>query len=76
LLDAGHRAIHVPDAGDVAGQGERAPADRAGRRFHRVAVEVQQGHPQAVGGQAGGDGQPDAAGGAGHERGPFRGRHG
>src|SRR6266542_810101 len=41
-----------------------------------TAVEVEHGHPRAAGGQAGSDGQPDAAGGAGDQRGLLVERHG
>jgi hypothetical protein len=75
LHHAGHRVVHVAGAGDIRGQGERAASDRPRRRLHRGAVLIEQGHPRAVGGEPGGDRQPDAPGGAGHERDLLRRRH-
>lgn len=74
-LHAGHRAVHVLGPRHVAGQRQGAAADAARRRLDRVGILIEQGHPRAVGGQAGGDGEPDPAGGSGDERGLAGNRH-
>jgi len=74
-LEQGSDVPVIVVTGSLGDEGERVAPDRAGRRLHRVAVLIEQGHPQAVGGETGGDGEPDAAGGAGHERGLLRRGH-
>jgi hypothetical protein len=74
-LHARDRAVHVLGPRHVPGERERPAADAARRHLDRVGILVEQGHPRAVGGQAGGDGESDAAGGSGDERGLADGRH-
>ena len=53
-----------------ATSGKRLRPQRLGGGLRAGTVEVEHRHAGAVGGEALRDGQPDAAGGAGDERGP------
>jgi len=71
-LHLARRRLDLIGQGDVAGQRERAVrlAQRRDRAGQRLPIDIEQRHTKALGKEALGGGEPDAARGAGDQRNP------
>src|SRR5205814_2123464 len=76
LVDGPDGALHVGGEGHVGGEPQGPLAERLRRGLDGPAVEVHEGDAGALLHEARGDGEADAAGGAGDERGLALKRHG